>query len=176
MPLVKNGEVVTDRYTRLDDDAATPAEGAVLISAARFLADPALFASRADDVGVVWPNNRDIAELAPYLKNIALVALVFPTFKDGRAYSQARILREQLKFPGELRATGQVLRDQFVFMQRSGFDSFDVKKDSDAKVFASVVKRYTVFYQPTGDGRVTALHERLFRHSSAPVSNGDVTS
>ena len=172
MPLVKNGEIVADRYVRLDDDAPIPAAGAILISAARFLSEEASLASRSDDVGIIWPNNRDISELAPHLKTIALVALVFPTFKDGRAYSQARILREQLKYSGELRATGQVLRDQFVFMMRSGFDSFDVKKDSDAKVFADVVKRYTVFYQPTGDGRMTALHARLFRHSSAPVPLG----
>ena len=59
---------------------------------------------------------------------------MFPKFQDGRAYSQARILRERLGFRGELRATGQVLRDQFVFMLRAGFDSFEVKKDADAKV------------------------------------------
>ena len=56
-----------------------------------------------------------------------------------------------------MRATGQVLRDQFVFMLRAGFDAFEVKKDSDAEAFAETVKRYSVFYQPTGDGRVTAL-------------------
>ena len=69
MPLVKNGEVVADRYTRLDDDAPIPAEGAILISAARFLADTTSFASRAGDVGVVWPNNRDVSELAPAFRD-----------------------------------------------------------------------------------------------------------
>ena len=114
------------------------------------------------ETGVIWPNNRDIDELAPYLDKLALVALVFPKFQDGRAYSQARILRERLGFRGELRATGQVLRDQFIFMQRAGFDSFEVKKDADAEVFGAVSKRYSVFYQPTGDGRLTA-----FRQTSA---------
>ncbi|HEV7822937.1 MAG TPA: DUF934 domain-containing protein, partial [Burkholderiales bacterium] len=110
---------------------------------------------------VLWPNNRDIDELAPWLDKLALVALVFPKFQDGRAYSQARILRERQGFRGELRATGQVLRDQFVFMQRAGFDSFEVKKEADAKVFGTVSKRYSVFYQPTGDGRLTAFRQRL---------------
>ena len=69
---------------------------------------------------------------------------------------------------GELRATGQVLRDQFVFMLRAGFDAFEVKKDADAEAFAETVKRYSVFYQPTGDGRVTALHRRMqLRHSES---------
>jgi uncharacterized protein (DUF934 family) len=93
---------------------------------------------------------------------------VFPSFRDGRAYSQARLLRERHGFAGELRATGQVLRDQFVFMLRAGFDAFDVKKDADAAAFASTAKRYSVFYQPTGDGRVTALNRRMqLRHSES---------
>ena len=60
-----------------------------------------------------------------------------------------------------MRATGQVLRDQFVFMLRAGFDAFEVKKDSDAAAFAKVAQRYSVFYQPTGDGRLTASRRRL---------------
>jgi len=91
----------------------------------------------------------------------ALGLLVFPIFRDGRAYSQARLLRERHAFKGELRATGQVLRDQFLFMLRAGFDAFEVKKEKDAQVFAEVAHRFSVFYQPTGDGRVTAFHRRL---------------
>jgi uncharacterized protein (DUF934 family) len=130
--------------------------------------------ARKGETGVIWPNNRDVEQLEPYLRKLSLIALVFPVFKDGRAYSQARILRERLKFSGEIRATGQVLRDQFVFMTRSGFDSFEAKKDSDAKVFADVLKRYSVFYQPTGDGRTTALRARLFNQlsSSRPLRDG----
>ena len=63
-----------------------------------------------------------------HLDRLAVVALVFPSFRDGRAYSQARLLRERHNYRGELRATGQVLRDQFLFMLRAGFDSFEVKK------------------------------------------------
>jgi uncharacterized protein (DUF934 family) len=61
-----------------------------------------------------------------------------------------------------------VLRDQFVFMTRAGFDAFEVKKQSDADAFAATTKRYSVFYQPTGDGRITALNQRLhLRHSES---------
>jgi uncharacterized protein (DUF934 family) len=120
------------------------------------------------ELGVIWPNNRDLDDLVPFLDRLAVVALVFPTFRDGRAYSQARLLRERYGFKSELRATGQVLRDQFVFMLRAGFDAFEVKKDADADAFAETVKRYTVFYQPTGDGRVTALNRRMqLRHSES---------
>lgn len=171
MPLVKGGQVVDDRYLRILDDAPIPADGPVLIPAERFLADAQELTARNAETGVIWPNNRDIDELAPYLDQLSVVALVFPTFKDGRAYSQARILREQYGYRGEMRATGQVLRDQFVFMLRAGFDSLEVKKDADADAFADVIKRYSVFYQPTGDGRLTAFRRRLKHDLVAANSN-----
>jgi uncharacterized protein (DUF934 family) len=177
MPLVRNGQIISDRFVRVSDDAAIPADGAVLIPAQRFLDNAAELLARDSAVGVIWPNNRDIEELAPYLSRLALVALVFPAFKDGRAYSQARILRERLKFRGELRATGQVLRDQFLFMQRAGFDTFEVKKDADAQAFADALKRYSVFYQPTGDGRITAFRQRLARmHDDTDMMKGAAAS
>ena len=169
MPLVKSGRIVEDQFVRIADDAPVPEGVAVIVSGARFLADPESLTQRATAVGVVWPNNRPIAELAPYLTRLALVALVFPGFRDGRGYSQARILRERYGFGGELRATGQVLRDQFLFLLRAGFDSFEVSKGADAAAFADSIRRFDVFYQPTGDGRATAFRRRLGRaFASAP--------
>jgi uncharacterized protein (DUF934 family) len=168
MPLVKGGKIADDSFVHVADGAELPEDGAVLVSAARFLGNPESFLQRKAKTGVLWPNNRDLDELVPYLDRLAAVALVFPSFRDGRAYSQARLLRERFQYRGELRATGQVLRDQFVFMLRAGFDAFEVKKQSDAEAFAQTVKRYSVFYQPTGDGRLTALHRRMqLRHSES---------
>ena len=166
MPLVKDGKIATDLFVHVPDGAELPGDGAILVPAARFLEDPQALLARAGRLGVIWPNNRDIDDLVPYLDRLAAIALVFPSFRDGRAYSQARLLRERYGYRGELRATGQVLRDQFVFMLRAGFDAFDVRKQSDAEAFAQTVKRYSVFYQPTGDGRLTALHRRMqLRHA-----------
>jgi len=168
MPLVKQGKITTDLFVHIADGAELPGDGAILVTAARFLEDPKALLKRAGKVGVIWPNNRDLDDLVPYLDRLAAVALVFPSFRDGRAYSQARLLRERHSYDGELRATGQVLRDQFVFMSRAGFDAFEVKKDADADAFAATMKSYSVFYQPTGDGRVTALHRRMqLRHSES---------
>jgi uncharacterized protein (DUF934 family) len=161
MRLVRNGQVVDDRFVRVPDDAPVPEGVPVIVPAARYVADAAELAGRNAPTGVLWPNNRNIADLGPHLDRLALVALVFPTFKDGRAYSQARLLRERYGFRGELRATGDVLRDQFLFLARAGFDAFEVKKDADAAAFAAALARYSVFYQPTGDGRPAALRERL---------------
>ena len=168
MPLVKNGRIITDLFVRVADGEELPGNGDVLISSERFLADPEALLRRAGKIGVIWPNSRAVDDLVPYLGRLAAVALVFPTFRDGRAYSQARLLRERHGYDGELRATGQILRDQFVFMTRAGFDAFEVKKDADADAFAETMKRYSVFYQPTGDGRVTALNRRMqLRHSES---------
>ncbi|WP_298365966.1 DUF934 domain-containing protein [uncultured Bradyrhizobium sp.] len=168
MPLVKQGRITTDLFVHVADGAELPGDGAVLVTAERFLADPQALLRRPGKLGVIWPNNRNLDELVPHLDRLASVALVFPTFRDGRAYSQARLLRERYGYGGELRATGQILRDQFVFMTRAGFDAFEVKKDADADAFAQTMKRYSVFYQPTGDGRVTALNRRMqLRHSES---------
>ncbi len=164
MPLVKGSRIAADTFTRVEDDAPIPEQGAVLVPAARFLADAAELMQRAAPVGVIWPNNMDVSELVPYLDKLALVALVFPIFRDGRAYSQARLLRERYAYRGEMRATGQILRDQFVFYLRAGFDAFDVVKNADAAAFEETAKRYSVFFQPTGDGRLTVARSRLKLH------------
>ena len=65
--------------------------------------------ARDSEVGVIWPNNRDVDDLVPYLDRLAVIALVFPTFRDGRAYSQARLLKERYDYRGELRATGHLV-------------------------------------------------------------------
>ena len=168
MPLVKNGTVVADTFIHVGEDQEIPVHGAALIQASRFLADPEALVARNSPTGVIWPNNRDLDDLVPWLDRLAVVALVFPSFRDGRAYSQARLLRERYGYKGEMRATGQVLRDQFVFMLRAGFDAFEVVKQADAEAFLATAQRYTVFYQPTGDGRITALHRRMqLRHSES---------
>jgi uncharacterized protein (DUF934 family) len=168
MPLVKQGRITTDAFVHVPEGAELPGDGAILITAERFLENPEALSRRAGKTGVIWPNNRNVDDLVPYLDRLAVVALVFPSFRDGRAYSQARLLRERYGYEGELRATGQVLRDQFVFMLRAGFDAFEVKKQADAEAFAATVKRYSVFYQPTGDGHVTALNRRMqSRHSES---------
>jgi len=163
MPLIKNGRVTEDRYLRVLDDAPIPDGVPVIVPAARFLADADEMLRRDAPTGVEWPNNRKVAELEPYLDRLAVIVLAFPNFKDGRGYSQARLLRERHGFVGELRATGQILRDQFLFLVRAGFDALEVVKQSDADAFASTLSRYSVFYQGAGDDRASAMRRRLAR-------------
>jgi uncharacterized protein (DUF934 family) len=84
------------------------------------------------------------------------------------------LLRETYGFGGTLRAAGDVLRDQFHFLVRAGFDSFKVKKDADARAFAEVLARYSVYYQDGADGRAPALRRRLQRSDPVPKTRETV--
>lgn len=95
----------------------------------------------------------DARALLPHLDRIRLVEVSFSTFKDGRGYSAARILREH-GYRGELRAEGDVLVDQLPFMRRCGFDSFAPAAPLDESVVARSLARYDHVYQPAADGRV----------------------
>jgi uncharacterized protein (DUF934 family) len=176
MPLIKDGLIIDDPYQRVLDDAPVPDGVPVLVPAARFLADAKDPAERAGKIGVIWPNDRDIAELAPWLDRLSVIALVFPTFKDGRAYSQARLLRERYRFRGELRAIGDVLRDQFLFLHRTGFDAYEVKKPADAAAMLEALRRYSVFYQPAADGEAGVLWRRMGRPEQRRKSTNEYAS
>ena len=151
------------------DGAELPGDGAVLVSAARFLEDPEARLRRA---------RQDRRDLAEQPRSSTISCLISTGSPRSRWCSRASATAAPIARPaccasataidGELRATGQVLRDQFVFMLRAGFDAFEVKKESDAEAFTATARRYSVFYQPTGDGRLTALHRRMqLRHSES---------
>ncbi len=101
--------------------------------------------------------------IAGDIERFAVIALEFPTFKDGRAYSTARLLRERHGFRGELRAVGNVLRDQLAFMHRCGFNAFEVDGDDAADELREALAEVGAWYQWTGDRRPTAAY---LRHAS----------
>ena len=93
------------------------------------------------------------------------MVLHFPKFSDGRAYSQARLLRGRFGYQGELRATGGVLQDQIAFMLRCGFDSFESEQKGFGEALAKARTLFSVVYQPTEDGRSPASLLRLKRRN-----------
>jgi len=114
-------------------------------------------------------NTEDVAKLGARLDGVDLVVLNFPKFTDGRAYSQARLLRERLGYRGELRASGAVFLDQLPFLLRCGFDSFESDQKGFGAALAKARTLFSVVYQPVGDGRATAAELRLKRRN-LPVS------
>lgn len=115
---------------------------------------------------LVLPNTEDVLQLGDRLDGVELIILDFPKFTDGRAYSQARLLRERLGYTGELRASGAVLIDQIPFMLRCGFDSFASAQKGFSEALDKARTLFSVVYQPTGDGRATASQLRLGRRSA----------
>ena len=162
MPLLKHGRILgEDAFQPVADDAALPASGAVLVTYARWQAEKDHLSGRNDPLGIILPNNLDMLDFGKEAERFDLIVLQFPKFSDGRAYSQARLLRERFGYPGELRATGHVLQDQLWHMQRSGFDAFEIARADAAEAFAKASRSFSHVYQPTGDGRVSALKQRL---------------
>lgn len=147
MPLIKNNSFSDDGWTELADDA--PLTGAVdaLISLKRFGQNRPEIENHNGRIGVRLDNDVDVEVLIPYLDRLSLVALEFPAFTDGRAYSQARIIRRQLGFAGEIRATGDVLADQAELMLRCGFDSFEVKDGQSLEIWRRAANSLKLSYQ-----------------------------
>jgi uncharacterized protein (DUF934 family) len=101
----------------------------------------------------------DVLQLAPFAATLPLVVVNFPDFKEGRGYTQARLLRDRLGFGGELRAAGQVRVDLVYHLARCGFDAFGLADGEKVDVALAELGRFSVAYQPCADG-VTAPRRR----------------
>lgn len=125
-------------------------------------------ALRAADMplGLRLASHESPAAVADDLDCFAAIALEFPKFTDGRAYTSARLLRERYGYQGEIRAVGEVLRDQIWFMRRCGFDAFELADEADAEALARAESEISVVYQPAADARPPAYLLRC--HLAAP--------
>ncbi|MCI4430056.1 MAG: DUF934 domain-containing protein [Burkholderiales bacterium] len=121
-------------------------------------------------IGVVLSNDQDVALLEPDLPRLALVVLQFPTWTDGRAYTQARLLRTRLRFTREIRASGEVLVDMLPMLQRTGFDAVQLRADQSRKSARHALRFFADHYQ--GDANEP---RPLFARCSAqmPANVGD---
>jgi uncharacterized protein (DUF934 family) len=158
----RDGQAIAadDGFTLLADDEAAPS-GDVIVSFARFHAEGERLAGEGRAVGVRVAAGEAIESLAYDLPEIAVVALEFPKFKDGRAYSAARLLRERYGYAGEVRAVGDVLLEQAPFMIRCGFDAFEPADGTGPDEWAAAAGRYRHVYQRAADGREPAFALRL---------------
>lgn len=156
MALIRDGRLVADPFVDASALDAVPATGPVIVSLAQWQADREALLARGTAVGVRLKSDQHPGVLAPDLPRLAVIALEFPKFRDGRAYTYARLLRERYGYTGELRAVGDVLQEQLNYMRRCGFDSFDLVSPDPERAWATVVGDHTVFYQGTGAGPVRA--------------------
>ncbi|WP_120495986.1 DUF934 domain-containing protein [Kiloniella sp. EL199] len=164
MPLIKDGRQIADKWIKLDDEAEVPAGASVIVSLDRWKNEKETLIDLGLELGVLLESNESPELIEDDLNKLSLVALNFPAFGDGRAYSYARILKERYGFEGEVRAVGDVLYDQIQLMQRCGFDTLDIESEATLRSLnRNKSADVNVFYQPTGDGEATAssLRKRL---------------
>jgi len=160
MPLIKDGRVADDPWVRLGDEERPDAGASVIVSLERWQAERETLVGRNAPLGLWLRSDQSPAEVAEDLKYFSLVALEFPKFGDGRAFSYARLLRERFGFEGEVRAVGEVLRDLLLYMHRCGFDAFEIARDDAVERWQAALEEMSVWYQPTADGRPFVLRQR----------------
>ncbi len=150
--IIKKGEIVTSSWVHLGDQDPLPADAAdVTVTLSRFVAERAALQAHAGRVGVrLHPSDDAEAHLAELLP-LPLLAVEFPRFTDGRGYSLGRLLRERHGFGGELRAVGNVLRDQLFYMHRCGFDAFELQPGKSIEEALGAFDELSVRYQAAVD-------------------------
>ena len=160
--LIKSGAYAQDSFAPVADDAALP-DGAVLVSLARFQKDRDTLLARNTPIGVKLASDQNPQVLADDISRLSLVALEFPKFRDGRAFSWARILRTRMGFKGEIRAVGDFIFDQVNYQHRVGFDAWEVPDHFTLEMFQKALSVMTDVYQPSADGKKTIRELRASR-------------
>jgi uncharacterized protein (DUF934 family) len=160
MALIKNGELVESSFVDVSGAEEIPAQGAVIVSLEQWQAQREALLARGTPLGVRLRSEQPPELIAADLAHFSVIALEFPKFRDGRAYSYARLLRERYGYVGEVRAVGDVLLEQLFFMLRTGFDAFELQSDDPLRDFRTAVGEFSVWYQPAADGRPTAMQLR----------------
>tara|TARA_B100001105_G_scaffold228261_1_gene199273 strand:- start:51 stop:548 length:498 start_codon:yes stop_codon:yes gene_type:complete len=161
--LIKNGEVVNDSWHLLDKDATLdglPNSDSIIVPLALWLEHSHALKARDGGLGVWLDSDEEVESIADDLQQFQVIALNFPVFSDGRNYSNARLLRDRYQYQGEVRAIGDVLRDQLFFMQRCGFDAFALRADRNAEEALESLKDFSNCYQAATDQPLPLFRRR----------------
>src|SRR6202453_1761185 len=164
--LLRDGRIVEDDWS-YRAEAEGSAQSALILTFAEWQSDRAAWMARGGRLGVVLQPADRVELLVPDISRLELIGAQFSGPSEGRGYSQARILREQWKFSGELRATGFVRRDQLFFMARCGFNSFELS-DADIEGGYMAFTTFTAAYQPSND---SGLAQKLRNTLALPRSS-----
>lgn len=155
--ILRRGSVIEDDWA-LPGDA--PTHDGTIVPLARWRRERETLLSAGTRVGVLLPNTEDVDAVYPQVRDRPLIALEFPTYADGRALSQAIVLRNRLGFSGELRAVGDITRDLVVWLGRCGFDTIVPREDQDPEACRVALSELSVSYQAAADGRTPAWVRR----------------
>jgi uncharacterized protein (DUF934 family) len=159
MQIIKDGCLVENGWVHLDDDAALPETGPVTVSASRWLKERDALRQRRGELGLRMGGGDDLDTLAPDLPCFALITVEFPRLADGRGFSIARMLREEYRYGGEIRARGNFIQDQLFFLKRVGVNAFEFTQAVDLANMLPALEEFTVTYQAACDEK-TPLYRR----------------
>jgi uncharacterized protein (DUF934 family) len=161
MALIKNGRRANDPWRMLADKDAVPGDGPVIISLKRWTEEKPWLKGRKAPLGIRLQADQPPAIIEDDLERFEVIALEFPVFRDGRAYSYARLLRERHRFGGEVRAVGHILRDQIAFLLRCGFDAIEADGRA-AEGWQTATTAFSAWYQPAADGEAPISARRRY--------------
>lgn len=176
MMIIKNKAIIADDWTvlRLNEQESaenvTVAAGKVIVPLKVWLAQRDALQQRAE-IGVWLASDERPEDLKGDVQKFSVIAVDFPKFSDGRGYSTAYNLRARLGYTGELRAIGDVLRDQLFYMQRVGFDAFAPRPDRKIEDVLKGLTDFSEVYQTSFDQKLP-LFRRAQRKGNSPAGLG----
>ena len=162
MPLIKNNQIAENIWTYIPDDEPLGTESHIVLDLERFLSERQQQDISNRALAVRLAPADDPERLRPYLDELDLIEVDFPKYADGRGFSHAQLLRRRYGYRGELRAVGEVLRDQILYMHRSGFDTFSTTRADLSNVMAAL-DEFSLSYQKAADTRETVFGIRQKR-------------
>ncbi|MGV8842535.1 MAG: DUF934 domain-containing protein [Pseudomonas sp.] len=162
--IIKNGQVIDETWHLLPRDATLDGLSNcddLIVPLALWREHSHALRARDGGLGVWLESDEQVEEIADDLAHFQVIALNFPSFTDGRHYSSARLLRERYGYTGEVRAIGDVLRDQLFLMRRCGFDAFAVRPDRDPYDALLGLQDFAEVYQTSVDQPQPLFRRRL---------------
>lgn len=160
--IIKDRQIIDDRYQPVSE-GELPANGAVCVSLAYFQEHREAFLAHSGPKAVELKPDQHPELLGDAVTQLDMIALHFPAFADGRGYSHAWLLRNRMGFTGELRATGDVFKDNLFYLKRCGFDSFAVRADKNIDVALTGLDDFSEAYQASVDQPLPLFRRRLVR-------------
>ncbi|MBT6105707.1 DUF934 domain-containing protein [SAR92 clade bacterium H231] len=158
--LLKEGQVVDNSWSTVVEDAGDLPPGDILLPLQRWLHQHSQLSQHSGRVGLWIEGNEEIEAVAEQLIQAPVVAIRFPKFVDGRGFSAARLLRERYGYQGEIRATGEIIRDQLYLLQRCGFNAFEFGEEVDLAEASKSLADFSDAYQVAADQPIPLFKRR----------------
>lgn len=160
--IIKQRRIVDDHWTLVapETEIGNLPSGDIIVPLGLWQSHRSALEQHSGKVGICLTGDDDLEAIAADVTRFPVIALSFPAFRDGRVYSFARQLRQHYGYRGEIRAVGEVLRDQLLYMERVGFDAFEVHPRQNIESALAAFNELTVRYQASSDDP-RPLYQRL---------------